>query len=102
MLIHNFSLTTSIEHVKVDWATITEYKLELQTKVREDFKITEKALSRTISWLKVPASAFRFKNLYDTMLNRHLNEASICIIGSTNHKRQVALKIYAKTKTTSS
>ena len=64
MLIHNFSLTTSIEHVKVDWATITEYKLELQTKVREDFKIT-------ISWLTAPTSALsaRFKNLYDTMLN---------------------------------
>ena len=64
MLIHNFSPTTSIEHVKVDWATITEYKLELQTKVREDVKIT-------ISWLTAPTSSLsaRFKNLYDTMLN---------------------------------
>ena len=28
--------------------------LDLQTKVREDFKITEKAPSRTFSWLQVP------------------------------------------------
>ena len=28
--------------------------LDLQSKVREDFKITEKAPSRTFSWLQVP------------------------------------------------
>ena len=40
--------------------------LELQTKVREDFTITEKApssTSRAFSWLKVPASVFIFKTL---------------------------------------
>ena len=42
--------------------------LELQTKVREDFTITEKARSekahtRAFSWLNAPISAFKFKTL---------------------------------------
>ena len=37
--------------------------LELRAKVREDFTITEKACTRTFSWLKVPTSAFTFKTL---------------------------------------
>ena len=37
------------------------YELKLQTKVREDFKITEKAPARAFSWLKVPTIAFTFK-----------------------------------------
>ena len=38
--------------------------VELQTKVREYFTITEKAPTMTFPWLKAPTSAF-------TMLNRH-------------------------------
>ena len=45
-----------------------EWRLELQTKVREDFTIKEKAPTRTFSWLKVPTS------YEDTMINRHLNK----------------------------
>ena len=37
--------------------------VELQTKVREDFTITEKAPTRAFSWLKAPTSAFTFKTL---------------------------------------
>ena len=37
--------------------------LELETKVREDFTITEKAPTRAFSWLKVSISAFTFKTL---------------------------------------
>ena len=36
---------------------------ELQTKVREDIKITQKAPSRAFSWFKAPTSAFTFKTL---------------------------------------
>ena len=37
--------------------------VELQTKVREDITITEKASTRASCWLKVPTSAFTFKTL---------------------------------------
>ena len=36
---------------------------ELQTKVREDFTITEKARTKASSWLKAPMNAFNFKTL---------------------------------------
>ena len=36
--------------------------IELATNLREDITITEKAPSRVFSWLKVPNSAFTFKN----------------------------------------
>ena len=39
------------------------YVEELQTKVREDFTITEKVPTRTFSWLKVTTSKFTFKAL---------------------------------------
>ena len=42
--------------------------LDPQTKLREDFTITEKAHTRAFSWLKVPTSAFTF------MLNECLNK----------------------------
>ena len=35
--------------------------LELQTKIREDFTITEKVPTRAYFWLKAPASAFTLK-----------------------------------------
>ena len=38
----------------------SKYSLELQTKVREDFTITEKAAIRAFFWLKVPSSTFTF------------------------------------------
>ena len=37
--------------------------VELETKVREVFTITEKAPSRAFSWLKVATTMFTFKNL---------------------------------------
>ena len=37
--------------------------LELETKVREDLKITEKAPTRTFSWLKAAITVFTFKDL---------------------------------------
>ena len=40
------------------------YLLELQTKVPEDFTITEKAPTRAFSWLKAPTSTFIFKTLF--------------------------------------
>ena len=53
------------------WGTMTTAQLptcsplELQTKVREDFTITEKASTRAYSWLKAPlsTSALSFKTL---------------------------------------
>ena len=38
--------------------------LELETKVHEDFTITEKAPTRTFSLLKVPTGSFTFKSIY--------------------------------------
>ena len=52
------------------WAHLLRFTeppaLELQTKVRENFTITEKTPTRafSFSWLKLPASAFTFKTLY--------------------------------------
>ena len=40
----------------------TGWSLRLQTKVREDFTITEKAPNRPLSWLKEPTT-FTFKTL---------------------------------------
>ena len=37
--------------------------LELQTKVHEDFTITEEAPTRAFSWLKAPTSTLTFKTL---------------------------------------
>ena len=47
--------------------------VELQTMVREDFTITESALTKAFSWLKVLITTTTFKTLFylDTMLNRH-------------------------------
>ena len=39
------------------------FMVELQTKVREDFTITEKAPNLAFFWLKVPSSNFTFKKL---------------------------------------
>ena len=46
-------------------------RIELQTKICEDFTITENAPIRALSWLKVLTSAFTFKTLLrqDTMLD---------------------------------
>ena len=38
-------------------------KVELQTKVLEDFTLTENAPNRASSWLKAPCSAFKFNTL---------------------------------------
>ena len=37
--------------------------IKFQTKVREDFTITENAFPRAFFWLKAPTSAFTFKTL---------------------------------------
>ena len=43
-------------------ATVVVWVVELQTKVREDFTITEKAPARASpGWLKVPTSAFTLR-----------------------------------------
>ena len=42
-------------------------RLELQTKIHEDFTFMEKASTGAFSWLKVPTRAFTFK----TLLRRH-------------------------------
>ena len=43
----------------------SEYRLELQTKVREDFTITEKVhTGPPPSWKRAPTSAFTFKTFY--------------------------------------
>ena len=69
------SLLTSPELDTVDtalssWPRSTPRKehrsflvVELQTKVREDFTITEKAPTRAFSWFKAPTSAFTFKTV---------------------------------------
>ena len=44
-------LHTFTKH-KVDSYSYDAFQVELQTKVREDFTITEKAPSRAFSWLK--------------------------------------------------
>ena len=46
---------------KENWVTPFVTGIELQTKVQEDFTITEKAPTRAFSWLKVPTIAFTFK-----------------------------------------
>ena len=44
--------------------------VELQTKIREDFTITERTLlgARDFSWLKTPSSSFTFET---TTVSRH-------------------------------
>ena len=37
-----------------EWALLGEFLLQLDTKVREDFTITEKAPTSAFSWLKGP------------------------------------------------
>ena len=44
-------------------------RLELQTKIREDFTITEKAPTRSFSWLKRHTSTFTFKTLCQAAVN---------------------------------
>ena len=46
-------------------------------KVREDFTITEKAPTRTFSWLKGPTSAFTFKTLLRHYAKRALTPWSL-------------------------
>ena len=41
----------------------TGSQVELQTKFRKVFTITEKAPTRALTWLKPPTSAFTFKTL---------------------------------------
>ena len=43
--------------------------VELQTKIREDITITEKAPIRAFSWLKVAISPFTFETLLRNCLN---------------------------------
>ena len=50
---------------------------ELQTKLREDFTIMEKAPTRAFSWLKVPTSAFTFKTLLRHYAKRALTPRSL-------------------------
>ena len=47
---------------------VSNYLLELQKNIREDFKITEKSPTRTSSWLKALSNLRHY--YYDTMLNR--------------------------------
>ena len=42
---------------------ISGWILELPTKVREDFTITERVSTRAFAWLKASTSAFKFKTL---------------------------------------
>ena len=46
-----------------DGYTVMQCPVELQTKVREGFTITEKASTRAFSWLKAPTCAFTFRTL---------------------------------------
>ena len=50
-----------------EWALLGEFLLQLDTKIREDFTITEKAPTRDFSWLKVLS---HLRHYQDTMLNR--------------------------------
>ena len=53
----------SLDHASSILSPAHTYTLELQTKVREYFTITEKAPSRAFSWLKAPTLAFTVKTL---------------------------------------
>ena len=44
-------------------ATVVVWVVELQTKVSEDFTITEEAPTRAFLWLRAPNSTFTFKTL---------------------------------------
>ena len=54
------SVNTRASELRLSWAG---WSLELQTKVREYFTITEKAPTRAFSLLKVPTSTITFKTL---------------------------------------
>ena len=59
---------------KENWVTPFVTGIKLQTKVQEDFTITEKAHIRAFSWLKAPTSTFTFKTLlrhYDKQTLTH-------------------------------
>ena len=53
------------------------WTVELQTKVREDFTIMEKAPTRAFSWLKAPTSAFTLKTLLRHYAKRALTPRSL-------------------------
>ena len=53
----------SLDHASSILSPAHTYTLELQTKVREYFTITEEAPSRAFSWLKAPTLAFTVKTL---------------------------------------
>ena len=67
---HEFSQKSQYKHYNRPWIILTLPPVELKTNLREvwSFTITERAPTRTFSWLKVPTSAFIIKNL-ETMLN---------------------------------
>ena len=60
VLVMQASGNTRASELRLIWAGWSQ---ELQTKVCEDFTITEKAPTRAFSQLKVPTSAFTFKTL---------------------------------------
>ena len=62
--------------------------LELQTKVREDVTITEKASTRAFSGLKAPTSSFTFKTLLRQYAKRALTPRSLNLKLGPRHKSQ--------------
>ena len=65
-------LHTFTKH-KVDSYSYDAFQVGFQTKVREDFTITEKAPSRAFSWLKEPLSHVRHYvlRLYSKQAPKH-------------------------------
>ena len=66
LLLNSPSTVSSIHHhaphLHISILLLTS-EIELQTKVPEDFTITEKASTRAFSWLKVPTIAYTFKTI---------------------------------------
>ena len=78
-------------------STVYHQSLELQTKVCEDFTITEKAPT-ALSWLKVPTSAFTYKTLLRHYAERALTPRSLNVkLGPRRnyHKGRAAIRHYA-------
>ena len=88
----------SLDHASSILSPAHTYTLELQTKVREYFTITEKAPTRAFSWLKTATTPFTFKTLLRHYAKWSLTPQSLNVkLGPWRnyHKGRAAIRHYA-------
>ena len=76
----------------------SSFGVEVQTKVREDFTITEKAHTWAFSWLKAPTSTFTFKTLLRHYAKQALTPQSLNVVSIVSYSRPSLLIIVSGTQ----